>query len=582
MKHNIRGTKTAVYVPHSDFFPQAALPDGSTVIRTLISVRVVVTTTLLLAALIIQSTVSDILPIHYLYRIAGVIYCMTLFYIGLQRWLKSRDGNLAFQLAGDLVVETVLVYFTGGWDSPFSFLYLVTIITASMLLYRRGGLLAASGAAMLYGGLADLMFYRVLPAPPQSFFSPTPPTSLRLYVALGTNMAGFYAAALLTSFLSEKLKKTFEELDVNKQNLAELQALSRNVIESVPSGLITLTKQGTITFINPAGSEILNLPSSAVAGEHLSEIGLFWKDEWNELRSSSSTNRVVRGETTFVRNGEVRSIGYAMTPLSTPEGTSYGLTLIFQDLTEMKELEAQLRMKDRMAAVGELSAGIAHEIRNPLAAIAGSVQVLRSSKNLAPQEERLMSIILKESDRLNKSIADFLRFVKPQERITSEFDIAVSLSETLDLLSNSSELQKNHFIEKAIEPPSFHIVGDPDQIRQVFWNIAKNAIQAMSAGGTLRVITDREEGFYRISFLDSGKGMNDEDQRKMFQPFRTNFPAGTGLGMAISYRIIQEHGGKIAVESREGRGTAITISLPMTSGEAPQSVPEREVISAGR
>ena len=187
-----------------------------------------------------------------------------------------------------------------------------------------------------------------------------------------------------------------------------------------------------------------------------------------------------------------------------------------------------------------------------------------------------MSIILKESDRLNKSIADFLRFVKPQERIASEFDIAASLSETLDLLSNSPELSASHLIEREIEPSSFSILGDPDQIRQVFWNIAKNAIQAMSAGGTLHVSTDLDGDFYRISFLDSGKGMSDDDQRKMFQPFRTNFPSGTGLGMAISYRIIQEHGGKIAVESREGQGTAITISLPLTARSSAQVIMEPE------
>ncbi|HUF16805.1 MAG TPA: ATP-binding protein [Thermoanaerobaculia bacterium] len=530
--------------------------------RTLIAVRVVVTTTLLLAALIIQSTVEVVLPINYLYLVAGITYVMTLGYIGLARWLPNRQFNLAVQLGGDLVVETMLVYFTGGWDSPFSFLYLVTIITASMLLYRRGGLFAASGAAILFGGMVDLMYYGILRSPAPSFFSSGVPDPFGLYLTLGTNIAGFYATALLTSYISEKLRKTFEELDLNRQNLAELQALSRNVIESVPSGLMTITPYGTITFVNPAGSEILKLPQDSIVGEHLSDIGLFWKDEWDELRSSILTNRVIRGETTFVRGGEIRSVGYAMTPLNAIEGSSYGLTLIFQDLTEIKTLETQLRMKDRMAAVGELSAGIAHEIRNPLAAIAGSVQVLRNSKNLSDKEERLMSIILKESDRLNKSIADFLRFVKPQERHSAEFDIALSLSETLDLLSNSSELSEEHRIERAIEPPSFHIQGDADQIRQVFWNIAKNAIQAMSSGGTMNVSTDRENSFYRIHFTDNGRGMSNDDQRRIFQPFRTNFPTGTGLGMAISYRIIQEHGGSISVDSHEGRGTTITISLP--------------------
>src|SRR6059058_4540836 len=164
----------------------------------------------------------------------------------------------------------------------------------------------------------------------------------------------------------------------------------------------------------------------------------------------------------------------------------------------MKRLESELRLKDRMAAVGELSAGIAHEIRNPLAAIAGSVQVLKKSTALNPQEQRLMTIILKESERLNKSIADFLRFVKPQEKRPAEFDIAASLSETLDLLANSPELRPDHRIERKIAPSSYTVVGDADQIRQVFWNLARNAVQAMPSGGTLRVSTEASDAAYRI------------------------------------------------------------------------------------
>ncbi|MGZ7041268.1 MAG: two-component system sensor histidine kinase NtrB, partial [Thermoanaerobaculia bacterium] len=263
-----------------------------------------------------------------------------------------------------------------------------------------------------------------------------------------------------------------------------------------------------------------------------------------------------------------RRVGFALTPLRTLDQEAAGYTLIFQDLTEMKKLEAEVRLKDRMAAVGELSAGIAHEIRNPLAAIAGSVQILRNSKSLSSQEQRLMSIVLKESERLNKSIAEFLRFVRPQERHPAEFDIAATLAETLELLSNSPELRTDHEIRPQIEPPSFSIVGDADQIRQVFWNLARNAVQAMQHGGQLTVRTFVGDGAYNIVFSDSGRGMSHGDLQRLFQPFRTSFPSGTGLGMAISYRIVQEHGGRIEVSSREGMGTAITVSLPLSSTEA--------------
>jgi two-component system sensor histidine kinase PilS (NtrC family) len=533
--------------------------------RTLIAIRVVVVTTLLLGALIIQYTVREILPINYVYLTAGVTYLLTLFYIAVAKLVRSRGINLAIQISGDLLIETFLVYFTGGLDSPFSFLYLVSIITAAMLLFRRGGLLAASGAVILYGGLGDLMYYGLLRQPSQSWFVPTPWTSSRLYLNMATNFAGFYATALLTSYLSEKLQRTFEELDVNRHNLAELRALNQNVVESIPSGLVTLSPSGLVTFANPAAAQILRRQAQELMGCHVSELGFFSEADWRIVDEGMGTAPVMRMEKDDFHVGdELHTLGWAVTPLNTLEGVASGYTLIFQDLTDMKKLEAELRLKDRMAAVGELSAGIAHEIRNPLAAIAGSVQVLRKSEALSPQEQRLMSIILRESERLNKSIADFLRFVKPQEKRAAEFDIAASLSETLDLLANSQELSPEHQIERQIAPQSYTIVGDGDQIRQVFWNIARNAVQAMPRGGRLRVATEVADGAYNIMFADSGRGMSDSDQRRLFQPFRTNFPTGTGLGMAISYRIVQEHGGRIDVRSREGSGTMITVSLPAT------------------
>jgi two-component system sensor histidine kinase PilS (NtrC family) len=539
--------------------------------RMLIAVRVVVVTTLLMASLIIQFTVRELLPINYIYLTAALAYALTLVYIGAAAIIRSRTFILHLQLFGDLVVETLLVYFTGGLDSPFSFLYLVSIITGSMLLYRRGGLLTASAAAILYGVLCDLMYFHLVATPEQGIVQLTAWSSARVYYNIATNLAGFYATALLTSLISEKLQKTSEELDVNRQNLAELRALNQNVVESIPSGLITLSQYGTATFANPASAVILQQPVQGILGRHISELGFFSISDWNETREQLAGGAVIRGECDFTLADETRSIGYAVTPLKTLEGVAAGFTLIFQDLTDMKKLEAEVRLKDRMAAVGELSAGIAHEIRNPLAAIAGSAQVLRNSQSLTPQEHRLMGIVLKESERLNKSIADFLRFVRPQEKHAVEFDVAASLAETLELFANSPELREDHRIERDIDPPSFHLIGDADQIRQVFWNLARNAVQAMPNGGRLLVRGSIANEAYQIVFADSGRGMSDGDLRRLFQPFRTNFPSGTGLGMAISYRIVQEHGGRIDVASRVGAGTTITVSLPIgTRAAAPR------------
>src|SRR5258706_8695662 len=271
--------------------------------RMLLAIRVVVVTTLLLAALIIQYTVRELLPINYLYVTAAITYGLTLLYIGIG-YVASRKITLIIQVAGDLVVETVLVYFTGGLDSPFSFLYLVSIITASMLLYRRGGLLSASGAVILYGVLGDLMYYGGVPMPEQSWFVPTPWTSSRLYLNMATNFAGFYAAAFLTSYLSEKLQKTSQELDANRHNLAQLRALNQNVVESIPSGLITLTPEGVATFINPAGCLILHREPQSVIGCPVAQLGFYDANEWDEARQTLTIGAFVRHEKHDVQVGE--------------------------------------------------------------------------------------------------------------------------------------------------------------------------------------------------------------------------------------------------------------------------------------
>lgn len=547
---------------------QSAIRAGTGIsgeVRSLVAIRVVVVTTLLLAALIIQSTADVLLPLNYLYLVTGLTYALTLVYIVVGRYVHSRSINLYIQFVGDVMLETLLVYFTGAVDSPFSFLYLVTIITASTLLYRRGGLIVASAAVIFYGLLVDLMYWRLIPHPGPSMFAPTPWNELKLYLNLATNFAGFYATALLTSYISEQLRQAAFELDVNRQSLAQLKALNENVIESIPSGVLTLTYEGIVMFANPAARERFEHAGIEPIGRHVTETLLFDAASWERSLATVARESIERGEREIVReDGEHEIIGYALTPLRTLEGDPYGMALIFQDLTERRKLEEQLRMKDRMAAVGELSAGIAHEIRNPLAAISGSVQVLKKSESLTPKEQRLMSIILTESERLNQAIASFLRFVKPQERSPESFDVAASLSETIELLQNSIELHPEHEIIAEIDPPHFQLFGDPNQIRQVFWNVAKNAIKAMPGGGSLIVRTSTFDGHYRISFHDEGTGMSGEDKRRLFQPFRTTSSTGTGLGMAISYRIVQEHDGAIEVETQPGRGTTITIALPIS------------------
>jgi two-component system sensor histidine kinase PilS (NtrC family) len=267
-----------------------------------------------------------------------------------------------------------------------------------------------------------------------------------------------------------------------------------------------------------------------------------------------------------------------MTTLTDAHGNHGGYILIFQDLSEWRALQAELRMKDRMAAVGELAAGLAHEIGNPLAAISGSVQLLSPASEPDPRRSQLFSIVLRESQRLDRTIKGFLRFARPKERASAWFDIAGLLAEHVELLRNSPELSAAHRLEVDLDPPSAKVLGDPDQISQIFWNLVRNGIKAMPAGGRLLVSGRLLDGGYQLRVADTGRGMTPEERAKIFQPFKSFFDEGTGLGMAIVYRIVQEHGGRLFVDSVSGRGTVITAELPVgRSRVEPEAPIAREV-----
>jgi two-component system sensor histidine kinase PilS (NtrC family) len=266
-------------------------------------------------------------------------------------------------------------------------------------------------------------------------------------------------------------------------------------------------------------------------------------------------------------DGETLYVGFTISLLTDAFGNHRGYIVIFQDLTRWRRMQEELRMKDRMVAVGELAAGLAHEIGNPLAAISGSVQMLAGRLDGDPAQRKLIEIMLKESHRLDRTIKGFLRFARPRERSSVSFDIARLLAENFELLRNSEEVSEPHRLEVELDPPSARLFADPDQVSQIFWNLARNALRAMPDGGTLRVVGQFSGGpssgeWYRLQVIDTGRGMTEEQRTNLFHPFQSFFDGGTGIGMAIVYRIVQDHGGRVRVDSRPGAGTAITVELP--------------------
>ncbi len=535
----------------------------------------------------------EALPPRFVLGLAGLTFALTLVYLALYQLLGGHYPLQAYvQFGGDLLLVSVLVQGSGGLASPFSMLYLIVIAVASTLLRRRVGVTVASAAYLLYV-LLVLAPYRDLPAGGFGALA----LEGRLFYNLVAHLLGFYAVAFLTSYLARDVTRAERELEAKSEDLADLQVVHRDVIESITSGLITTGLDGQITSVNQAGRKILRKNEAELVGTRVQDSGLLPPERWAELTAASGSRRRLRSEAEITAGGEPAFVGFSISRLADAEGTLRGYIVIFQDLTRWRRLQEEVRIKDRMAAVGELAAGLAHEIGNPLAAISGSVQMLSTSAAGAAgtggdaAERKLIDILLKESQRLDRTIKGFLRFARPRERAGVEFDVARLLAENFELLRNSQEVSDHHRLEIHLDPPSARLVADPDQVSQIFWNLARNALRAMPDGGQLRVVGEEQEDCYRLQVIDTGHGMTEEQRANLFHPFRSFFDSGTGIGMAIVYRIVQEHGGTVAVDSRPGAGTAITVELPATSpgdsldesrAEDGPNVSQRESQSVGR
>ncbi len=500
----------------------------------------------------------------------GLTCVATLVYIALLHVLRDRPKVQAYiQFYGDLLLVTGMVYSLGGIQSPFSLLYLVVIAVASALLRRRAGIAVASGANVLYAGLVLSLYYQ------------TQDTDvLRVSYLLAVHCVGFYAVALLTSYLARSAHRAEQELEAKSGHLADLQIMHRDIVQSINSGLITTDLDGVVTLVNLAGLAILGRPEEELVGRPIQESGLFSTRLWEELTTAASGQRDrLRSEVAVERPGGTASIGFSISLLTEANGRQGGYIVIFQDLTQWQRLREELRLKDRMAAVGEMAAGLAHEIGNPLAAISGSVQLLAGSGGNEASQRRLVEILLKESQRLDRTVKGFLRFARPRERSIVPFDIAHLLAEHFELLRNSEEVSRQHTLEIDLDPPSVHLLGDPDQVTQIFWNLARNSLRAMPEGGTLRVLGRLTPDVYLFQVLDTGRGMSEEQRANLFHPFRSFFDGGTGIGMAIVYRIVQEHGGRLHVDSRPGGGTTISVELPRGDAAAARATMESALLA---
>jgi two-component system sensor histidine kinase PilS (NtrC family) len=366
------------------------------------------------------------------------------------------------------------------------------------------------------------------------------------------------------------VRETDRELAQRREDLADLQALHRNIIDSIHSGIVTTDVEGRITFLNLAAERMTGHRLREQAGRPLAAF-LGESEEFLErVENPTLGGRPLRLERPFrTARGESLHLGMAVSALRDRDGARRGFILIFQDLTEKKALEEEIRLNDRMSALGRMAASMAHELRNPLASMFGAVQLLRKDLRLTDDQDELMQVVLEESRRLDQTIRDFLLFARPSPFHPEDADLAQVLRDSLVLLRHSAELRPDHTIRTEFAPESVPYRFDVNLMKQIFWNLAKNSLKAMPSGGELRIQIVQTEGEGpEIVFADDGIGMEAGEVQRFFQPFETAFPDGTGLGLAIVFRNVQEHRGRLDVRSAPGEGTRFTIRLPAMAAAA--------------
>lgn len=538
--------------PLGTSYPQRAI------VKWLMGLRLVAVSALFVGALLVQATTEEILPIVPLAWLAGFAYLLTLVWIAL--WLAhlSPTHHGALQLTGDLFLVVGLVYFTGGLTSPFPFLFLVPVGVAAVIFGLRGSLTMAGAAFVAYAAMAEAELYGFLRPP--AFVGPRmplPPSSMAFQIAL--NGAGFGLVALLTSYLAHSLQQAQSRLRGEQEATARFQALSADVLRSVDSGVVATDPDGTIIFANPAANRMLAayLPlEGKPIGSAFPLAGIAWDDQLRQATHRQS----VRLEGFLDGGGP--PIGCTVTPLQTAGRAPLGFVVHFRDLTEVRAAAERDRLRQRLVAVGEMAAGMAHEIRNPLASISGSAQVLGRLPALEENDRRLLRIIVEESRRLSKIIEAFLGYARPSPPRRAPCALWETLSEVLSLFANSPEVTPAHTIETDIETLPHPIIADEAQWRQAFFNLARNAVQAMPDGGRMRVVARPEGSDYVISWSDEGVGMTAEQIREIFEPFKAFRTGGTGLGLSVVYSIVAEHGGDIAVTSEPGKGSTFVLRIP--------------------
>lgn len=531
-------------------------------LQWLLLLRVLLLSALLGISVLLQSKehTLTIPPLEYIAYFIASIYCFTIISALLLRAISCYKHFAYVQIIIDSLLTTSLVFFTGGSQSIFTTIYFFPIIVGGMLLFRKGGLLLASICTLSYGAtlIAEYSGYN-------------PGFSFQIWKEPLTNFApamhhfsiqglSFFLVATLSTLLSERLKKTEAALSQTTENYDRLASLYKQIFDDIGTGIITVDDDDIITSFNPASENITGFSAKEVTGQKLIEFfpGLVPKK-----------NKILRSVVNLTKkNKDTVPVGYSWAKLHTGENCVNNRIYTMQDLSLIKKMEKQIRQAEKMAAVGEMAAGIAHEFRNPIAAVSGASQLLYQDSQDQPANQRLMDIIIRECSRLEHTIEEFLQFSKPTTPEKKWFSLKNLAMETAYLLEQNLNSNKDCKVMVDI-PSTIDCWADEHQIKQILLNLVSNACSIIKdKNGEIRVTAKEHEDDDGIETTvlevhDNGPGIPNKIIERIFEPFFTTRENGTGLGLAIVKQIVESHEGDIQVKSQINQGTVFTVQLPL-------------------
>lgn len=564
--------------------PKLENPDKELLLRVkaIMVLRIVFLTGFLLLVIAFERSSTQETPIVPLSAVLCAAYFLALSSALFLRIKLNLLSVAWFQVLGDLCVVGGIIFTTGGVESPLSFLFLFVIISSSVTLPRAASYLTASGASIIYGLLVDLEYFNIIKP---IYFFPKSTISYQgpyLFYTIALNIASYFSVAYLSSILNNRLRLIKDELRSKNIDFKKLQQFHRNVVQNMVNGLMTTDLEGRVTSVNIACETITGVSLSECIGKPCYE--LLPMEELARLFTYKDNSLPMpyqmEGECAR-KDGETILISLKISHLLSPESDPTknlqqqveGYICVFEDRTEVHNMEEKMKRSEQLAAVGKFSAGLAHEIRNPLASLSGSIQVLQSTLQADKEQQQLMEIVLKETERVNDIVSDFLSFAQPRKSKSTVIDLTQLLQDIIILMKNSNEYDPSINIQLSAPPDHIIIQSEEAQIKQMIWNLCINGVQAMHKSGNLTLTLKKVHGYQHKNFEtsrrgvlvtieDQGRGIDPSDLDKIFDPFFTTREEGVGLGLPTVKQIVERFAGHLGIESELGRGTRFDVFLP--------------------